>query len=115
MLKIPSLITKVETTSDGGLRLRLETQELTGEDKALVMDYHNKFGFFFFTGETEKINEKDLLVEKLEFPNQKTQSQRLRGVIFKLWEQNHAGFDNFEMYYKAKTDKIIDWLKEKLD
>lgn len=115
MLKIPALIDQVKTTKDGGLTLKVDTNELTAEEKAQVMSYHMNFGYFMFHGEHESVANEDLSFEKLEFPNQKSQSQRLRNVIYRLWEQNHGGYDDFELYYKNKTEKIIEWLKEKLD
>ena len=45
---------------------------------------------------------------------QKTQAQRVRAVLFKLWEQNGKQGD-FESYYRSKTEQIIDQLKEKLN
>ncbi len=115
MLKIPALITKVETTADRGLRLKIETQELTPAIKAEVMSYHNNFGYFIFAGEQEQVRDEDIPKESLEFPNQKSQAQRLRSVIYRLYEQNPAGYKDFEMYYRAKTDSIIQQLKDKLN
>lgn len=115
MLKIPAIITKVTTMSDGGLRLQVDTQEMNGNTKGQVMDYHQKFGYFIFADEGEQVIESDIPTEKLEFPNQKSQSLRLRNVIYRLWEQDHGGYEDFELYYRAKTEKIIVWLKEKLN
>lgn len=44
----------------------------------------------------------------------KTQSQRIRGVLYKLFEQNNEGFKDFEVYYRAKTELYIEHLKTKI-
>ena len=46
--------------------------------------------------------------------NQKTPSQRLRWVLFRLWEQEGNQGD-FEAYYRTKMEGLIDFLKRKLD
>lgn len=115
MFKVPAYITKVETMSDRGVRLKVDTNELTPEETSTLFTYKDKFGWFLFMGEFEEIKEEDLPTERLEYPSQKTQSQRLRAVIYKLWEQDHGGYDDFELYYRNKTEKIIEWLKEKLN
>jgi len=113
MLKVPSQISKITTLSDGGLRLQVDTAELDFVDKSELMGLHNKAGWFVFSD--IGIKETDIPTEKIEFKGDKTQGQRLRGVIYRLWEKDSAGYSEFELFYKAKTEKIIDWLKEKLN
>jgi len=45
----------------------------------------------------------------------KSQSARLRHVLFRLWEQEPQGFDNSEDYYQAQMERIITHFKSKLD
>ena len=43
----------------------------------------------------------------------KSQGQRIRAVLFLLWKQeNEPG--SFEEYYRDKTEKYIEFLKERL-
>lgn len=44
-----------------------------------------------------------------------TQSQKIRFILYRLWQQNNEGFTDFEEYYKDKTGKYIDFLTKKLD
>lgn len=44
----------------------------------------------------------------------KSQSVRMRNVLFLLWKQSPEGLD-FDQYYKKHTEKIIDWLKGKIN
>lgn len=43
----------------------------------------------------------------------KTPAQRLRGVLYRLWEAKPEGME-FEVYYRVKMEKLIDAYKEKL-
>lgn len=113
ILKVPSTIEKVETRSDGTLKLVIGTQELVPEDEAEVMRLKRQLGWFVFAV-TENITETDIPTEKLEFKNEKSHAQRLRAVLYRLWEQDKQGYKEFEGFYRGKMDKLIDSLKEKL-
>lgn len=115
MIKFPATIQSIRTLSDGGLRVALDTQEMGKEDLAEIMNLVRKFGWVVIAGEAEKLTEDDIPKEALEFPTSKTQAQRIRGVLYRIWEKNNGGYQDFELFYKIKTDKIIDWLKEKLE
>lgn len=54
-------------------------------------------------------------LDSLEADNPKTQSQRLRGVLYRLWQNKPEGFSDFKQYYKWKTDRIIQHLKDQID
>ena len=45
--------------------------------------------------------------------NGKTQSQRLRSVLFVLWQQSDTNID-FPDFYKQRTELIIQQIKDKL-
>jgi len=44
----------------------------------------------------------------------KTPGQRLRAVIFRLWEQQNEGYKDFNLYYAFKMEGFINHLKSKL-
>jgi hypothetical protein len=57
----------------------------------------------------------DLDKIKVEFDDGgKTPGQRLRGVMYRLWEINNERYDVFEDFYRAHMEKIINHLKSKL-
>lgn len=114
MLKVPSTIHKIETMSDGGLKMTVYTQELAPIDEAEVMKLKRQLGMFVFAV-SEQIKEQDVPDVKVEFPNEKTPSQRLRNVLYRAWEQDSGGYKDFEIYYRAKVEKFIDFVKEKLN
>ncbi len=46
--------------------------------------------------------------------DKKPPSQRLRGVLYVLWEQNPEGHKGFNTYYEVKMEGIIEHLKGKI-
>lgn len=44
----------------------------------------------------------------------RTPSERLRGVFFRHWENDSEDFDEFEVYYEYKMEKLISHYKKLL-
>ena len=44
----------------------------------------------------------------------KSQSKKIRDILFRIWETNHENME-FEEFYKSKTDKYIGFLLKKLE
>jgi ferredoxin-fold anticodon binding domain-containing protein len=52
---------------------------------------------------------------KIDFDDgNKTPGQRLRGVFFRMYEQNNERYDTFIDYYNAHMEKLIEHFKGKL-
>jgi hypothetical protein len=117
MVQSEATISKVTSMRDGSLRLQVDTQELTPNTMANVMMMYNKFGTFAFS-ETEIKPEEVKVPEyaKVE-KNDKTPSQRLRSVIFKVWDTNGRveGDGNFDNFYRQKMEQIINHLKNQIN
>ncbi len=116
LLQLPSTISKIISMSNRSLRVQIDTQEnLSNENMANIMGKLEKTGWFCFL-EDSKIEADDVL--KLPpLPKQATEfrspSQKLRGVIYVLWEQ--AGKKGeFELFYARYMEKIINAVKERL-
>ena len=115
VLKVPSVISKITTMSDGGLRLQVDTQEIASEDAGKVMLLRNKIGVFVFAdADIKEEDVKDLPEIKLE-EKEKSPSTRLRSVLFLLWDQGKKTEEPFEIYYRRTMEKFIDTVKEKLN
>ena len=46
--------------------------------------------------------------------HRKTQSQRLRAVLFLNWKYDSKGYKTFAMYYDSEMERIIEHFKKKL-
>tara|TARA_Y100000310_G_scaffold319322_1_gene374460 strand:+ start:344 stop:736 length:393 start_codon:yes stop_codon:yes gene_type:complete len=120
-------IDKVSTLADGSLRIYIGTPELSNETMVNVFSLIKRPGYVLIS--TNPLNQGQVdAVEKAtinaEF-NEKTPSQRLRAVVFKLWEKTQPKQINgdsgemeyveFDLFYKRKMNEIINHLKTKLN
>ena len=116
MIVTGGILEKIGTLADKTVKITIATQELTPEIAGQLFAACQTFGFFAwkqqnFDIEDHKIfeaAEADLTGPK------KTQSQRIRHVLYRNWEQNNEGYDDFNLFYQYKTEKYITFLKNKL-
>lgn len=118
LFQSPAQIMKLETLSDGGVRIVVDTQELNNsEDMAKLFSLKKgKKGFFVFKDvEIVETDIPDYDPKKFEDDRQKTPSQRLRAVMYIYYTQvlnkEASGFDG---YYRNWYEKQIEVWKEKL-
>ena len=45
---------------------------------------------------------------------EKTHSQRLRGVLYKMWQYDNKGFEKHEDHYEHHMEQLINFCKKKL-
>ena len=104
------IISNISARKDGSLRLSAETPELNSEQKVCFIDLQNAVlrAIFQPEGATDEPIKVDKDVER------KSQSQRIRSVLFLLWKKDPGGIE-FADFYQRKTEKYIDFLKEKLE
>lgn len=103
---------------DKTVSLRFITQEMTAAQIAHIHGMIDEFGALMFKGGSEITQaEKDELnaLDTDLYDNPKTQSQRIRATMYVLWQQRPEGFTDFAGYYKFKTDRIIQQLKDQID
>ena len=109
-----AFISKISTMDDKTLRVSMDCQEMSGADEAVLFSVRKKAGWFLFSEQEIKqedvANLPDIQIEKSE----KHPSQRLRACIWRLWELTDRKQD-FEVFYRLKMDKIIEWIKTKLN
>ena len=102
---------------DRSVSLRFITQEKTSSEMMEIDTMLNGFGIVYFRAEEQVNHEEVEELDKLEldvFDEPKTQSQRLRNVLFITWKQEGKKGD-FKTFYKQKTEQIIQHFKNKLE
>jgi hypothetical protein len=118
IFQVSGEITKITTMSKNTIRIQFDSQEnVSGEAMKRLFDIIHQLGNFCFIV-TREIQPEDLLnipAPKPDFENEKSDSQRMRNVLFRLWEQNKEGYEDFNLYYKYRMNKIIEFLKSKLE
>jgi len=114
---LPATLENLRTLKDGSLKIQFETLELTPQDTLGLLENMNQFGYLAF--KKEPFNEKERkVIEDLETSfddRKKTASQRLRGVLYLMWQKDNEGFDTSVRHYDHHMEKIITHFKTKLD
>lgn len=103
---------------DKSVSLRFITQEKTSEEIKQIDELCDTFGVLYYKGESslnkEEIADLDNVGLDL-YDKKKTQSQRLRNVLYKVHEMNGGSKSGFADWYNVETEKIINHYKQKLD
>ena len=119
MLIIPAIIEGVATRRDRTIKVTLGTNELTPEQASELYKFSNDIVYCALKKDNFASSEKEILEglkadDDLSFGT-KTQSQRIRAVLYKNWEQKPQGFKQFKDYYEHQTEQIISYYKNKLE
>jgi len=112
--KLPAYMDYLGTKKDGSYKITFVTQEMNSEDGMVLLNMRNKLGWLLFSPE-DNIKEEEIPKESpKEFPDDKTPSQRLRGVVFLYWK-SLGSKGSFDAYYKVLMEKFINQVKVKLE
>lgn len=116
MIIVPAILESATTRKDKTLSVRFGTQELSPSQVADIIAMNQNYCFLGIKNVPFTDQEKSI-VESLEVDfelNQKTPGQRLRNVLFRLFELDSEGYKTFHDYYNVKMEKIIEHYKQKL-
>jgi len=118
IFQIPSYIVRDKSLSSGGRQFVIETQEnLPPEHLQKLISLENKLGWFTFS--VNIIEAVDLMslpkIDRSKYMDAKTPSQRLRSVLFLLWQQQKENGMEFEKFYENKMETLISQEKGKLE
>jgi len=106
----------LSTRMDDTIKVVIGTQEVTAEQGLALLKLRGKFCKVMLSDtaiEQKEIDAVDSLPIKDE-SNNKSNSQRLRSVLFINWQQSKQT-TNFDDYYNAQMNTIIDHFKSKLN
>lgn len=111
-------IETIQSRKDNTLKIVLGTQELTEGGKLFPLQ--NKLCTIGIAP-NEALTEQDIEILQAskikldDVPSGKSPSQRMRNVLFVLWQQNNGGYDDFNLFYLNRMDRLIDQVKAKLE
>ncbi len=117
MIILPAILESFRSLKDKSYKIVFESNELTPEQVVGLNAGLGAFGYLAFKKDPFKQSEKDM-IDSLEVDfedKKKSQGQRLRAVLYRLWEQTPEGFDTFPKFYDHKTEQLINHFKDKLD
>jgi hypothetical protein len=114
LFQTPATIQSVRTLVDGGNKLDIITRELSPEEMTELFKLKGKEGWCLFKENAINIEEvKDLPDVKLD-KGEKSKSQRLKAVLYRLWENTNRSKTS-EEFYNEYMEKLIISIKEKLN
>ncbi len=113
IVQVPAQCVDFKPRQDRSWKLTFETRELAGDDVRLLADTFQGEGWLVF-----KPNSDGIIPEEIPDTDAnsgvKSQSQRLRDVVFILWKQQ-GGKGDFESFKRVYFEKLIEYTKSKLE
>lgn len=110
-IRTEAQFTRFSSRADGSVGFGGCTPEMSSTEKVALFDLHNVLCEVLIYPKDAKDAE---VVEVRKEMEGKSPSTRLRAVIFVLWKQEGER-EAFEMYYSQMMDRIIEWVKKKID
>lgn len=114
--QVGSQVDGISPLKDGGLSIRFHTQELSDDQKVLLMSYYQKFGWLLFKEDEFKetdVPEKDTDIEGRKV---KRPSQRLRSALWVLGDKKGLKTpEEQDTFYKQQMERFIDKVKEQIE
>ena len=108
----PAILNSYRPKKDKSVSITFETQEYTAQQIGELHGLVGSYGALVFkpedqltSAEIKEIDELDLEV------GGKTKAQRLRNVLYKVWETTESEVE-FKDFYAEKMEGLIDKLKE---
>ena len=115
---LPVIIESIATRVDKTIKVTLGTQELDPGTAAQLFVMHQSMAYVAIKEEMFNNAERDLIskleADQIEYQS-KTPSQRLRGIMYKMFEQDPQSFADFTRYYEYQMERLISHFKSKLE
>lgn len=111
---LAGIVENITTRKDRSVKVIFGTQELSPLQVGQLFQFMNQLVTVYLSPSTidnREIEQVDKIDPEL---NTKSQSQRIRNVLYLLHQQDPEGFQDFDSFYKAKTEMYIEHLKSKL-
>lgn len=116
LLIIPGQLATFQSLKDRTLKIVFETQEPTPDQMGGLYFFLQKFGWLAFKVDEFREEDRELLSSlKTDLDTEKSKAQRLRAVLFRLWEQKPEGFETFTLFYDHHMEKIVTHFKNKME
>lgn len=117
MIIVPAILESISTLKDGTIKLTFETQELKPSDVGVLFSYRKSLGYLAYKPESFEPDQVKV-IESLkadDYEGSKSPSKRMRDILFRLWQQNNAGYDDPNLYYQYRMNQICDMLKNEFE
>lgn len=108
----PAIIEGISPLKDGGMSVRLHTNEMNDAEKSEVIKFYQKFGWMVFSEQESSLEVPDETIRR--DTGGKTPSQRLRAVLHVFYQQSGRIDVTFEQFYALQMEKFINKVKSSL-
>lgn len=115
IVQFSSIVDSIAKKKDNTLSIKLGTQELSANDTAKLFQFGNSQVWVAF--KEAPVNEQEIDMPEFipEFDGQKSYSQRMKEVLYRIWEQKTDRSKTSRQYYEDTMEKLIEMYKEKLN
>lgn len=110
MIKLPAIFSGFSSRADKSAGVRFATQELDGDDFKELQNLNGTFGWLLF-----KENSLPEIPKEDAEDRRKSQSSRMRNVLFAIFKQKFPEKKDFQTYYRMRMEGLIEKLKEELE
>lgn len=116
VIQLPAIYEGSRDLRDRSKKLTFQTNEVTPSQASSLQVCVQQFVYLAIKLEPFTREQIDLISNlKSDFDDMgKNHSQRLRSVLYRLWEQNSDGYKDFNLFYQYKMEGFINHLKSKL-
>lgn len=111
---IAGYVEAIRTRKDKTVAITVGTQELTPQKAGDLFSINGQLITAYLSAKGVSQDEEEIIDSiEPELPG-KTPSQRMRNVLYRMWEQDKEGYTDKNLHYLHWMEKIIDGLKQKL-
>ena len=117
MILVAAQLESYRSLKDKTLKVVFETQELSPLQLGQLQENLQQFGYLAFKNEPFKDEEK-IAIEAIKTDYEdtgKTPGQRLRNVLYRLWEKKPEGFSTFAGFYEHKVEQLLTHFKKQIE
>ena len=113
---LESVVESIASRVDGTVTIKIATQELDSSKAGELFSLRGKFVKTLISDSNISSLEEEMMdaTQITAVKKNKTESQRLRAVLYRFWEQTGGEMDA-ELFYKTEMNKIIEHYKSKLN
>jgi len=107
-------VSRINSLVDGTLSITIGTPEIAPAKVGEIYGLRKKSCFVYFSSKQIGANEIKVVDSLDPELKSKTPGQRLRGVLYRMWEQDNEGYKDSNSHYIAKMELIIETYKANL-
>jgi len=110
-----AIVEGLRSRKDKTIAITLGTQEMSPEKAGELFNTNSKMVTCYLSIKGEITDNEAEIIDSIEVEAPgKRPSQRMRGVLFRLWEQAPEGYTDFNLFYIHRMDQMIEKIKSKL-